>query len=382
MNFTIQEDNASQQVDVENFSTSNDDIIEGLRRKIAKVEKVLANKKGNKEDKDCLVKLKKKRKEYIQTQLAYHLTESFGTPNDIIDGTKEDSFKTLSTTSQSDFDERSDFSKASDDTEYEFSESTDQKPSGPFSEKASPGSSPGSGSSNRLRAYSRPDAFDSPQPETPKQRSWRPKRVIDVGDASNKDEDPTEVVDTIFSPGSSGSFSQLRAYDRPDVFDSPTETPMQRSWRPKRVIDIKPSSLDDDDVPDKEEQSPGVEHGETGKQSSNSFSPLRAYDRPDVFDSPIPETPRQRSWRAKRVINIKPASLDDDDDDVPDKEKQSPGVEHGEYDEQGLNSFISQQSVASSLCTFHSPAPEKQEEGGWRPWCKGVIKVDPAILDK
>jgi hypothetical protein len=201
------------------------------------------------------------------------------------------------------------------------------------------------------------------------------------------------------------------------VFDSPQpETPGRRSWRPKRVIDIKPASLDDDDnddddVPGKEEHSSGfVEHGETIGETSlhSSFTQLRAFNRPDVFDSPQPNTPGRRSWRPKQVIDIKPGSLDDDDD-VSAKEEQSSGAaEHGEKDTQRSNSFISQQSAASTgsassgICTFYLPPEEQiqegerwrpwwrsnsfigylptkgiQEEERWKPWCTNVIKVYP-----
>jgi hypothetical protein len=305
-----------------------------------------------------------------------------------------------------------------DELEDEDDQSVDD-PSVAKSDMVTPGFE---SSFSRLRAFERPEVFDSPSPGTQARRSWKPKAIDQSTDVHNeadtpslvqnkskdtelnqstdtdnpKDitnleqddsnapiasdelgEDSQSVDDPVVSqsdpatPGLDSSFSRLRAFNRPEVFDSPLPgTQAKRSWKPKGIIEIDQrteveedkadavSSKQDDDKDteinqsidrDKPKAIPNLEQDD-GKGLSasdaldedaqsvddplvtesdmstpgleSSFSRLRAFERPGVFDSPSPGTQAKRSWKPKGIIEIDGSTDVDSEEDAPRSEQE------------------------------------------------------------
>jgi hypothetical protein len=123
--------------------------------------------------------------------------------------------------------------------------------------------------------------------------------------------------------GFESSFSRLRAFERPDVFDSPSPgTQMRRSWKPKGVIDI-PSSNGNDKKDTEAHQSAdvvlSVEHDDnkarSARKTPNDDSlPTGCVSSPEQHDEPrmqlvmlistYPDSLYEQMPKQKRIMTI------------------------------------------------------------------------------
>jgi CRP-like cAMP-binding protein len=151
-----------------------------------------------------------------------------------------------------------------------------------------------------------PISPNSTTPGTQARRSWKPKRKVPVEQRSLENnetkrensqtaQESTEDVGPI-SPNSTIPGTQAR-----------------RSWKAKRGVSVEQTSLDNDETKRQNSLSAKESTEEAVPISPSSISKLRAFDRPDTFDSLTMPDKVRRSWKPKRNFSIQHENAENDD---------------------------------------------------------------------
>ena len=372
-------------------SFSNSFTFEGLGGKSKKAEEQIEDNIGCRaEGKDCSVK--KKREEYLQSLLESSLGNIFGAQD-----TTEESFKALSTASQSDLEEEV--------TERDFSEQ--------------------GGLSESLSVKERTTLW--------KQQSWRAQDENETmfGDIDNRHSEmkegqrriqrPCELV----SPGSRRKFPLERKWtstrelgNASEEFVSPTSTRkiwLERSWKAKQEIENKKvgytSPLARKKFPLERKWTSTRELGNASEEFVSPTSTRKIWlerswkskqeienerKKNETMDDLTPKTRRRiwlkRSWKSKREIEME-----------RDKHQETNAgrkfwlskswKSKGELEIQLETSEVKlpvldiipdleedNETQSPGFCGFYVP-PEDSEDDGWEPWCTGVKKIESSDFD-